>query len=107
MNKNIDLIAMFSKAGLSPEEIISLAYETGFCTRKGKISPEDFVYSLCRQSMQGTVSYNDLAANMEAKTGVNASAQAYHQRMGPSCVSFFKNCWSKSFIQSMPRNGQR
>ncbi len=93
MNRNFDLMALFSEVGLSPAEIVSLAFETGFCTRNsGKIMPHDFVYTLCRHALKGTVSYNDLAAKMEAKTGTNASAQAYHQRMGASCVEFFKNC---------------
>lgn len=93
MNKNKDFMAMFSEVDLPPEEIIDLAFKSGFCTRNsGKILPHEFLYTICKQAVQGTVSYNDLAAKMESKTGINASAQAYHQRMGPACVDFFKNC---------------
>ena len=53
MNRNFDLMALFSEVGLSPAEIVSLAFETGFCTRNsGKIMPHDFVYTLCRHALK-------------------------------------------------------
>lgn len=82
---------LFTVEGLSQEEITDLAFETGFCQRKsGKIIPSDFLLHLCLQSIEGTVSYNDLAAKVESKTGINASRQAFHQRMGEPCIDFFK-----------------
>ncbi len=92
MKQNLDLDELlFDVEGLSKDEITTLAFETGFCVRNGgKITPSDFVLNLCRHSIEGTVSYNDLAAKVEAKTGINASRQAYHQRMGDPCVKLFK-----------------
>lgn len=40
--------------------------------------------------MTGVVSYNDLAARMQAATGVSASRQAYWERTDESCVRFFQ-----------------
>lgn len=91
MNQSWDMEKLFAVEGLSKEEITALAFETGFCKRKtGKISPADFLLHFCLQSLEGTVSYNDLAAKIEARTGANASRQAYHQRMGSPCVKLFK-----------------
>ena len=78
-------------AGLSRTQIRNLAYETGFCQRaSGKIQAPDFLLDLCVESMEGTVSYNDLAARIQARTGVGASRQAYWERTGPPCVLFFQ-----------------
>lgn len=75
---------------LSSEEIVQLAYDSGFQKRRsGKIRSVDFFKYFCLESIKGTVSYNDLAAKIQAQTGCNASRQAYHQRMGPDCVAFF------------------
>ncbi len=75
---------------LAVEDVTKLAFESGFCKRNsGKIAAPDFLLHFCIQSLKGTVSYNDLAAKIESKTGVNASRQAYHQRMGDECDAFF------------------
>ncbi len=96
MNKKRDPYKLFTIEGLSRENITKLAFETGFCIRKsGKIDPSDFLLNLCIHSLEGTVSYNDLAAKLESKTGINASRQAYHQRMGNPCVDLFKKFLSR------------
>ncbi len=82
---------IFDVEGLSREEIDKLAFESGFCKRQsGKIKAPDFLLYFCLQSLEGTVSYNDVAAKIEAKTGINASRQAFHQRMSDECVAFFE-----------------
>ena len=81
----------FNVEGLSRLEIEELAFETGFCKRRsGKIEAPDFLIHFCLESLEGTVSYNDIAAKMEAETGTDASRQAYHQRMNDGCVAFFE-----------------
>ena len=75
---------------MSNEEIEQIAFDSGFFKRKsGKIQAPDFLLYFCLQSLDGTVSYNDLASKIEAQTGVNVSRQAYHQRMGEECNAFF------------------
>jgi len=87
---SIKSIYLFGIDFLSRGDVTKLAFESGFCKRKsGKIEAPDFLLHFCLQSLEGTVSYNDLAARVEAKTGVNASRQAYHQRMGDECDAFF------------------
>jgi len=83
---------LFSCVGLNRKKIRKLAFETGFCKRhSGKISAPDFVVHLCLESISGTVSYNDLAARVEARTGIAASRQAYWGRTDEPCVRFFQS----------------
>ena len=96
MSNKMDPYKLFTVDGLSRDDVTRLAFESEFCKRKsGKIEPPDFLLHFCLESLQGTVSYNDLAAKVESKTGVNVSRQAYHQRMGESCVTFFKKFWNR------------
>ena len=76
---------------MSSEAIRELAFETGFCQRaSGKINAPDFFVHLCLESLNGTVSHNDLAARLATQTGVSASRQAYWQRTTEPCVRFFQ-----------------
>jgi hypothetical protein len=91
MKKIADPVDLFSCAGLDRDKIQQLAFETGFCKRKsGKIHASDFLIHLCLESVSGTVSYNDLAARVEAHTGVSASRQAYWERTDAPCMRFFQ-----------------
>jgi hypothetical protein len=92
MKNQSDPLELFSCAGLDRDQIRQLAFETGFCQRaSGKIDAPDFLIHLCLQSVAGTVSYNDLAARVEAHTGVAASRQAYWERTDEPCVRFFQS----------------
>ena len=86
-----DMRKSFECVDLTPEKIRELAFETGFCKRKsGKIDASDFLINLCFQSIKDTVSYNDLAAQVHANSGVSASRQAYCERTNESCMNFFQ-----------------
>jgi len=92
MKKKSDPFDLFSCAGLDREKVRQLAFGTGFCQRdSGKISAPDFLVHLCLESVSGTVSYNDLAARVEAQTGIAASRQAYWERTDEPCVRFFQS----------------
>jgi hypothetical protein len=83
---------LFSCVGLDRKKIRMLAFKSGFCKRhSGKISAPDFVVHLCLESISGTVSYNDLAARVEARTGIAASRQAYWARTAEPCLKFFQS----------------
>ena len=85
------MLSLLDGANLSQKEIRKLAFQTGFCKRSsGKIDASDFLLQLCLQSLEGTVSYNDLAARIEVKTGTSASRQAYWERTNDSCIHFFQ-----------------
>ena len=93
MNKRseADRLKLFESVDLTTEKIRQLAFETGFCKRKsGKIDASYFLINLCIQSVQDTVSYNDLAAQVHSHSGVSASRQAYWERMNESCVRLFQ-----------------
>jgi len=67
----------------------------------GKIEAPDFLIHFCLESLKGTVSYNDIASKIQVKTGIDASRQAFHQRMNDECVVFFeKFLESKYFYQN-------
>ena len=90
MKKKSDSCDLFSCVSLDRKKIWKLAFQTGFCKRdSGKISAPDFLIHLCLESVSGTVSYNDLAARVEARTGVAASRQADWERTDEQCVRFF------------------
>jgi hypothetical protein len=92
MKKRSDPYDLFSCVGLDRKKIRKLAFATGFCKRhSGKISAPDFVVHLCLESISGTVSYNDLAARVEARTGIAASRQAYWERTNEPCLRFFQS----------------
>ena len=84
--------SVLEACGLTSEEIRRIARETGFCKRASrKIDVIDFLNHFCEESIKGTVSYNDLAAKIQAATGVSASRQAYGQRIHADvCVAFFQ-----------------
>jgi hypothetical protein len=115
MKKRSDSCDLFSCVGLDRKKIRKLAFETGFCKRhSGKISAHDFVVHLCLESISGTVSYNDLAARVEARTGIAASRQAYWERTDEPCVRFFQSILEHVMlskcdphqIQSLKRQGR-
>jgi hypothetical protein len=92
MKNPSDPVELFVCAGLDRDNIRKLAFETGFCKRAPrKIQPSDFLTHLCLQSAEGTVSYNDLAARIEAYAGVAASRQAYWERTDEACARFFQS----------------
>ena len=77
----------FNAEGLSRVEIEAPAFETGFCKRRsGKIEAPDFLIHFCLESLEGTVSHNDIASKMQIKTGIDASRQACHQRMNKGAL---------------------
>ena len=115
MKKESDPCQLFSCVGLDRKKIRKLAFETGFCKRRsGKISAPDFVVYLCLESISGTVSYNDLAARVEARTSIAASRQAYWERTDEPCVRFFQSILEHVMlskcnphqIQSVKRRGR-
>jgi hypothetical protein len=115
MKRKPDSCDLFSCVGLDRKKIRKLAFETGFCKRRsGKISAPDFLVHLCLESISGTVSYNDLAARVEAQTGISASRQAYWERTDEPCVRFFQSILEHVMlskcdphqIQSIKRQGR-
>jgi hypothetical protein len=94
MKKNIswDFTQLLQRCNVLPQDIESLAIETGFCQRNsGKIDPVALLEYLLSHSIEGTVTYTDMASTIEANTGINASPQAYHKRMNDALVRFVRS----------------
>lgn len=72
------------------EELVEIAVETGFVKRKRLIDPLDFLSAVCLGSAMGITSYNDIAAHMDADSGLSVSRQAIGKKMKGPCEEFLK-----------------
>ncbi|MDB6076858.1 MAG: transposase [Akkermansiaceae bacterium] len=76
-------------AGLDEKFILQTAIRSGFMRRMPrKIDPNAFFAALCKEAIQGSPSYNDLAARIESDSGSSASRQAMARRMTEACHHF-------------------
>jgi len=76
---------------ISNEELRKIAYECGFMKRRcKKIDAPYFLANLCLSSIEGSPSYNDLAAHYHSEYNICASKQAFWKRVDPSCVLFLQ-----------------
>jgi hypothetical protein len=78
-------------AQLDETTIACAAVVSGFMKRKPKkISPGAFLSALCDEALRGSPSYNDLAAGIEAASGIAPSRQSMAERMGAPCLLFLQ-----------------
>ena len=56
-----------------------------------KISPENYASFFCQESIQGTVSYNDIALKISCEQKQFASRQAYYYRTKEEAVEFLQH----------------
>lgn len=75
---------------MDSERLLELAHQTGFCQRVGKIHPGVFWETFCREAVHGTLSYNDLAARIEAQGEPSVSRQAVGKKVTPEGFRFFE-----------------
>jgi hypothetical protein len=89
--KKSDFLALLNAMNIKADQIEKIATDTGFLIRKSLVEPADILYAICCQSTHGTVSFNDLAAKIDAETTVSVSRQAIAKKTGKeSCVDFLK-----------------
>src|SRR5438477_631479 len=89
--KKKDFSALLSAIGIDGSQLQKMAIDTGFQVRKGLVKPLDILYAFCQQSVMGTVSYNDLAAKIDAEAAVSVSRQAIAKKTGKEpCMDFLK-----------------
>jgi hypothetical protein len=89
--KKSDFLALLDAMDIDADQIENIATDSGFRMRKGLVGPADILYAICCQSTHGTVSFNDLAAKIDAETSVSVSRQAIAKKTGKeSCVNFLK-----------------
>ena len=93
--KRSDFLAILKAINIDAAQIEKIATDTGFLVRKGLVEPADILYAICCQSVHGTVSFNDLAAKIDAETEVSISRQAIAKKTGKkSCTEFLKKILS-------------
>lgn len=84
-------MSLLKAMNIHADQIQKIAIDTGFLIRKGQVEPADILYAICCQSIHGTVSFNDVAAKIDAETDVSVSRQAIAKKTGKaSCVEFLK-----------------
>lgn len=81
---------LFNELGISEETLLDIAYETGLIKRKRIIDASDLLFAFCLEACNGTVSYNDVAAQMESSSGVSVCKQAVWKKVTDCCIDFFK-----------------
>ena len=85
-----DFNLMLENLNISNEQLVELAFETGFMKRNRLIYPMDFLSALCTESAIGLASYNDIAAHIDVHRGLCVSRQAVWKKVTPPCVDFLK-----------------
>jgi len=90
MNANKDLFTLMPNLHIDPQSVLEQAFQSGFCKRIGKIHPGIFWETFCVEAVHGTLSYNDLAACLEARGGPSVSRQAIGKKITPEAHRFFE-----------------
>jgi hypothetical protein len=89
--KKDDFLALLNAIGIDATQIVKTAMDTGLQLRTSLVKPVDILYAFCQQSVLGTVSFNDLAAKIDAEAAVSVSRQAIAKRVGKeACMDFLK-----------------
>lgn len=81
---------ILKKLGIPLEMIDDIAFKTGLIIRKRLIKASDFLYAFCLESVNGNVSYNDIAAHLDAGDYVSVSRQAIWKKGTEASLDFFK-----------------
>ena len=89
MSQN-DFLEIFKIHGISRERLLDLAFETGLIKRKRIILPTDILFAICKESVTGIVSYNNVAAQIEEDKGEAVSRQAIWKKVNEQCKQFFQ-----------------
>ena len=79
--KKKDFLLLLQSMNIGDKEIEKIAINCSFMVRKSLVSPADLLYAICCQSTQGTVSFNDLAAKIDAESCISVSRQAIAKKV--------------------------
>jgi hypothetical protein len=102
--KKSDFLALLKAMNIHANQIEKIATDTGFLIRKSLVEPADILYAICCESTHGTVSFNDLAAKIDAETDVSVSRQAIAKKTGKeSCIAFLKKILALVIISRIGR----
>ncbi len=88
--EKINFSNLLEQQGLTDDVLKSFAREIGLIKRERLITAPDLLYATCIEASGGTVSYNDIAAQIEADSGVSVSKQAIWKKINTACLDYFK-----------------
>lgn len=89
MKKN-NFLNLLDEQGISKIILNNLARETRLIERERSITATDLLFAICIEASSGTVSYNDIAAQIESGGGESVSKQAVWKKVNNFCLDYFK-----------------
>jgi hypothetical protein len=89
MERN-SFLNLFDEQGISIDILNNLARETRLIERERSITASDLLFAICIDASSGTVSYNDIAAQIESGGGESVSKQAVWKKVNSFCLDYFK-----------------
>jgi len=93
--KKKEFLLLLQSMNISDKEIEKIAFNCSFMVRKSLVAPSDILYAICYQSTQGTVSFNDLAAKIDAESSISVSRQAIAKKLNKkSAIDFLQKILS-------------
>ena len=95
---------MLKNLNISYEELVEIAFETGFIKRKRLIDPLGFLSAVCIEATIGIASYNDIAAHMDADNGASVSRQAIWKKVKGPVRSFKKKILAVMIANKIDKN---
>ena len=100
-----DFLQLLSALNIDDKQIEKIALNTGFLIRKRLVIPADMLYAICCQSIQGTVSFNDVAAKIDSESAVSVSRQAIEKKMSKtSCMDFLQKILALVILSKIDKN---
>lgn len=89
-NEKKQILELLEKSDLNQKTINQMAVGTRLIERDRSIKAVDLLAYFISESFRGCLSCNDLAAKINAETGILASRQAYHKKLNANCLEFFE-----------------
>ena len=102
--ENIDFFNLFNELDISKEALWDIAFDTKLIKRRRTIHPTDLLHALCMESLQGTVSHNDLAAKIESGSGTAVSKVAIWKKINKYCLDFLKKVFGLVIQNKFSKN---
>jgi len=88
--KQSDFFDILTTLGISRDKLLDMAFETGLIKRKRTILPGDILFAFCFESIDGAVTYNNVAIQIEEATGNAVSRQAVWKKATEQSKLFFQ-----------------
>lgn len=94
---------LLNSINIDQVSLLDIAFETGLIKRQRLINPTDLLYAICSEATNGTASYNDIAAQIEAESGVSVSRQAVWKKATAPCEEFFKKILELTLLNKVDK----